>query len=66
MNVGEKLFIVVGGAGWFGGVAGKTDGAGHGGVNGYDSEYFTIDSEKAGKSKPKTDKANGHASVSLQ
>ncbi|MCR5178342.1 MAG: hypothetical protein K6C95_05095 [Lachnospiraceae bacterium] len=55
-----------GGAGWYGGTAGKTDAAGHGGVNGFDSKYFTKDSEKAGKAKPKKNKADGSASVSMQ
>lgn len=52
-----------GGGGWIGGIAGSTDMEGYGGINGYDSSYFSAISESDGYDSPNDQDAQGYVAI---
>ncbi len=52
-----------GGAGWRGGTAGSRDGAGHGGINGFNNQYFYVSYESGGNDVSNNSNVDGYARV---
>ncbi len=55
-----------GGGGWRGGEAGSTDMEGYGGINGYNSSYFSSTNESDGVNSPSGRDAEGYARIDFE